>query len=124
MLGALHVLWFCHQPFFVPDDEVVWRVNSSYRPIVDAFRDRSLPMSLGITGGLLERIANLVPEFLEELRQAVEEGQLTLVGTAAHHPVLPWLSTNSARAQIAEDQRIRAKLDLPSLPVFWPTELA
>jgi hypothetical protein len=117
-------MWFAHQPFFVPDEEVEWRLNSSYIPLIDGFVERGIPFSFGMTGALLLRVSKLDPSFIELLQQHIKAGCISLLGTAAHHPFLPWLTTGSTAAQIEEDQSIRNKLGLNSLNVFWPPELA
>lgn len=120
----VHFIWFFHQPFFIPDREILWRIDSTYLPLLDALRDRSIKCSIGITGSLLERCATLRPDFILELARAIDENRISLLGTTAYHPVLPWLSSRSARAQILVDQEIKARLGLPVSKVFWPTELA
>jgi|GEM_PF-3608626 len=124
MLGRLHFIWFCHQPFFIPDEEVAWRVDATYVPLIDAFVERDLPFSLGLTGGLLERIAGLRPEFIAWLRTLLEEEKLSLIGSAYQHPLLPDLESRWAEAHLDEDLRVRRELALPSRAVLWPTELA
>ena len=120
----LHLIWFFHQPFFVPDNEILWRINSTYLPLIEALTERQIKFSLGLTSSLLERCAVLHPEFVRVLQHGSVNGNFTLVGTAAYHPVLPWLSGPSARAQILIDREVKARFDLPRANVFWPTELA
>ncbi|HTV32186.1 MAG TPA: hypothetical protein VME69_03665 [Methylocella sp.] len=113
-----------HQPFFISDEELSWRVDSTYFPLLEALRDRSIKCSVGVTGSLLERCAQLRPDFIEALLEAIQGDWIMLLGTAAYHPILPWLSTQSARAQILVDREVKARLGLPTSNVFWPTELA
>ena len=120
----LHLIWFFHQPFFVPDDEILWQINSTYMPLVEALTDRGIHFTLGITAGLLERCAALKPDFVQILQKGIEECKFTLIGTTAHHPILPWLSGRSSRAHILVDREVKARLGLPTAKVFWPTELA
>lgn len=120
----LHIIWFFHQPFFIPDDEIAWRVDSTYIPLLDALGERSIPCSLGVTASLLERCRTVRPGFINLLSQAVVERRVGLLGTAAYHPVLPWLSNHSARAQMHIDRAVKRQLGLEIVPVFWPTELA
>lgn len=120
----VHLIWFLHQPYFIPDDEILWRVDSTYLPLLDAIDDRSIRCSLGITAALLQRCATLRPDFIEMLSKAVTKGTIVLLGTAAYHPILPWLPTRSARAHIYIDQMVKAELGLQTERVFWPTELA
>jgi len=120
----LHFIWFAHQPFFIPDDEVRWRVHCSYVPLIDAFCERSIPFSFALTGALLERLQRIEPGFLELLRERHVAGDLLIAGAPAHHPMLPWLSTNAGRAQIRVDREVREAIGLPRADVLWPTELA
>lgn len=120
----LHLIWFFHQPFFVPDDEILWRINSTYLPLIEALTAREIKFSLGLTASLLERFAALHPEIVGVLQNGAASGKFTLIGTTAYHPVLPWLSGRSARAQILVDREVKARFDLPRANVFWPTELA
>ena len=120
----IHLIWFFHQPFFVPDDEILWRINSTYLPLIDALTSRGIRFSLGLTASLLERSAILYPRFVEVLQKGAATGNFSLMGTTAYHPVLPWLSGKSARAQILVDREVKARFNLPRAKVFWPTELA
>lgn len=120
----LHFAWFIHQPYFIPDEEVQWRIDSTYIPLLDAFRERSIRISLGITGGLLERCVSLRPAFVDEILKAAQDGAIMLLGSAADHPVLPWLSINSARAHLSHDRAIKEKCGFARSEVLWPPELA
>jgi len=122
-MRRIHVVWFAHQPFFIPDDEVRWRVHCSYVPIVDAFCERAIPFSFALTGALLERLQRIEPEFVDLLRQCHETGALTILGAPAHHPMLPWLSTTAARAHIVADRQVREAMNFPRAAALWPTEL-
>ena len=124
MYSPVHLIWFCHQPFFIPDDEIVWRINSSYEPIIDAFVERELPLTMGISGGLLERIFDLKPSFVDWLRDLIAQRKLSILGTAYYHPLLPSLVEPWALTHILEDSRVRSALELPTLNILWPTELA
>ena len=120
----LHLVWFAHQPFFIPDAELVDRVHSTYIPIVDIHVERQIPISLGITGGTLERISKLVPEFISSLKDAMADGWIDCIETAAFHPLLPELDRYWVNKQIEYDKKIKRTLGISTVPVFWPTELA
>ncbi len=124
MKRQLHLVWFCHQPFFVPDEEILWRVNSSYVPLLDALSERRIPFSFAMSGSLLRRVAELSPYCVDAIQAYSDAGLLSMVGTAACHPILPWLTNAWAREQLESDKRARAELQLPSSDAFWPTELA
>ncbi len=124
MTKKLHLIWFCHQPFFIPDHEILSRVHSTYFPVLDAHIERNIPITFGMTAGTLERINSLVPDFIVFLRAAIAAGNIKLLGTAAFHPILPELGRIWLDRQIEYDKNTRANLDLQSIPLFWPTELA
>src|SRR6056297_3860781 len=111
----VHLIWFAHQPFFVPDDELINRVYSTYFPILDIHAERDIPVSFGITGGTLERISRLVPEFVPFLRELVRDGWVDCIGTAAFHPLLPELDRYWIDRQLEFDKELKESLRLPVL---------
>jgi len=117
-------VWHAHQPFFIPDDEIRWRVDASYIPLIDAFTSRKLPLALSITSGTLERIEHLRPDFIDELRNHINCGSITLLGSLAHHPILPRLTTEFAKLHIDQDLTKKKELGLKTASILWPTELA
>ena len=115
--------WHVHQPFFVPDQEVLSWVAESYRPLLALHRERQIPFCLNVSGGLLRRLAELAPDFVAELAQAAENGDVELLGSGMYHPLLPLLPAERARAQIEGDLRAKREL-LGRTPVgFWPADL-
>lgn len=121
--NKIHFIWQIHQPFFIGDKELDWRIHSTYIPLIDALKERQIPFSLNITGSTLERMAIAFPELIIELKNLIEYGTISFLGSAAFHPILPWLPTKSALAQIKYDNDIKNHLDLKISDVFWPTEL-
>lgn len=121
---SIHFVWLMHQPFFIPDDEIAWRVDSTYTPLLDSLFERNITASIGITGSLLVRCANIRPEFVDLLRRACNEKRIQIMGTGNYHPFLPYLSTASADTQIRIDRDIKKSLGLILSNVFWPNELA
>lgn len=101
----IHLVWQVHQPFFIPEKELIWRVNSSYLPLIDALKQRKVPFSLNITGGTLERLSKSCPTFISELKVCIKKGIFTFLGSAAYHPILPFLPTASLKAQLKKTQR-------------------
>ncbi len=119
-MRRLALVWHIHQPFFVPDEEVLEQLADSYRPLLSVHREHGVPLTLNVTGGLLERLARLAPDFVRELGgEGVE-----IVASGMFHPLLPLLPTERAAAQMAAD--IASKMrHLGRAPRgFWPTDLA
>ncbi len=121
---SLHLVWHIHQPFFIPEDEVRWRFDSSYIPLIDALSERKIPCSINITGSTLRGASKLCPEFVDILRDYLGTTRSVLLGSAAYHPILPWLTTKSALAQIRLDRNVKQGLGFSTGDIFWPTELA
>jgi alpha-amylase/alpha-mannosidase (GH57 family) len=121
MLG---LVWHLHQPFFIPDREVQRRARESYRPLLRAHIDQEVPLVVNVTGSLLERLVELAPEVVDDLQVLADRGNLELLGSAFHHPVLPLLGRSHVREQLRRDRAVK-RAALGTEPVgFWPTELA
>ncbi|MBC8466113.1 hypothetical protein H8D57_03715 [bacterium] len=122
--NSIHFIWHIHQPFFIPEDELNWRISSSYIPLIDALSERNIACSINITGDTLRRIAALSPPFINLLKDYLNKTTSIMLGSAACHPSLPWLSRSSAKAQVRFDREVKELLGFPFCDVFWPTELA
>jgi alpha-amylase/alpha-mannosidase (GH57 family) len=119
----LSLIWHVHQPFFVPDEEVLEQLICSYRPLLALHRELGVPLSLNICGGLLERLATLAPAWIEGLRTAIDGGLVELLGSGKFHPLLPLLPHERARAQVRADLEAKARILHVEPQGFWPTDL-
>jgi hypothetical protein len=117
-------VWHLHQPFFVPDTEVLDRVRESYLPLVRLHSQFDMPLTLNITGYLLHRLELIAPSFLDEVRSGVNAGNIEITASGYSHPLLPLLPPDRARYQIDADLSVKQRL-LDVCPLgFWPTDLA
>ncbi len=124
MTRDLVLIWHVHQPFFVPDDEVLEQVQRSYEPLLAVHEaSPSRPLALNVCGGLLRRLARLAPGWVARLRAAVEAGHVEPLGSGMFHPMLPMLPVPRARAQILADADTKEELLGVRPRGFWPTDL-
>ena len=122
MSRDLALVWHIHQPFFVPDAEVLEQLVESYRPLLALHRELSLPFTLNVCGGLLSRLARLAPDWVGELRGELDAERVELVGSGMFHPMLPLMPYERARRQIEADLEAKRAL-LGAAPAgFWPTD--
>lgn len=120
---TLALFWHIHQPFFVPDAELREQVVESYLPLLELHERMRVPLSLNVSGGLLARLPALAPELVSRLRSGIDDGWLELVGSGAHHPLLPLLTPERARAQVAADVEVKKRVLGASPRGFWPADL-
>lgn len=120
---SIALFWHIHQPFFVPDAEVVEQVTESYLPLLELHERLELPFSLNVSAGLLVRLEALAPELVERLRRAHESGLVELVASGAFHPMLPLLPFERARRQIAFDVEAKRRILSCTPRGFWPADL-
>lgn len=117
-------IWHIHQPTFIPDSEVVRQVNESYKLILQIHEELAAPLTLNITGALIERIAKLQPDILKTILRLKNKKLLALTGSGYYHPLIPLLSPEYAKRQIEKDISAKRKiLKQKYFKGFWPTDL-
>lgn len=121
---AISFIWHIHQPTFIPDSEVIRQTNESYRPILQIHEDLSAPLTLNMTGALIERIVKLQPDLLKTVLRLKNKKLLSLTGSGYYHPLIPLLSPEYAEMQIIKDMEIKSEtFGQKHLQGFWPTDL-
>ena len=123
MSRELVLAWHVHQPFFVPDEEVLEQIERSYAPLLALHEELEVPFSLNVCGALLERLERLAPAWVERLRGLIERGLVEPLGSGKCHPMLPLLPLARARAQIVADAAIKERVLGVTPAGFWPTDL-
>jgi len=118
------MVWHIHQPLFIPNDEVLRQIHESYRIIIQTHKSLAIPLTLNITGALLERFASLDPKIINDINELVQNNLLELTGTGYYHPMLPLLSESDAVAHIKKDKQLKKRIfSRAQLSGFWPTDL-
>ena len=90
-----------HQPIGNFDGVFEQSFQESYSPflnILDEFSD--IRFSLHTSGSLLEWLVTAHPEYIDQLRQMVQRGQVEIVGGAFYEPILPNIPRRDRIGQI------------------------
>lgn len=97
--------------------------RDSYAPfldLIDEFRD--IPVSLHSSGCLLEWIVEQKPEYIERLRNAVERGQVEIMGGGFYEPILPMIPKRDRVGQIRTYTRYLEDLFPAKIRGMWIPE--
>ena len=85
-------------------------VNQCYRPILELVNSSDrFCFTANINLSLLELLDNSFTDVIEGFREAVEKGKIELMGSPAHHPILPLIPEFLQRAQIQADKEDKQK---------------
>jgi predicted glycosyl hydrolase (DUF1957 family) len=88
-------------------------------------RYKNFKCSLNVTGSLIEKLAEVRPDLLEKLKQAVDRGQVEMTGSSKYHALLPMLSEREIKRQIELNQEVLAKhFKLAKINGFYLPEMA
>lgn len=78
-----------HQPIGNFDDICHQAVNDAYKPFLDVLSDfPGIALTLHNSGSLLEWLVEHRPEYLDQIRDLVERGQLEIIGGPFYEPIL------------------------------------
>jgi len=98
---SLALVIHAHQPVGNFDHVIEEAYQKSYAPFVRALEAHpQIRVSLHFSGILLEWLEKLHPEYLRQLRELVERGQIELVGGGYYEPILPVIPDADKIAQL------------------------
>ena len=123
--GRLHFAFaiHLHQPVGNFDHVFEDHLTGVYRPLLDAIhRHGAYPISLHVSGPLLDWIERHAPDFLDDLGERAAEGHIELLASGRYEPILAALSTEDRVEQVEwmrADLRRRFGVEAPGL---WLTE--
>ncbi len=90
-----------HQPVGNFDGVFEAAYQDSYAPFLDVLADYpQIPISLHMSGCLLEWLEKAHPEYVERVRELVERGQIEIVGGAYFEPILAGIPKRDRVGQI------------------------
>ncbi|MXX67957.1 MAG: DUF1925 domain-containing protein [Gemmatimonadales bacterium] len=116
---AIHL----HQPVGNFDHVFEDHLTGVYRPLLDAIhRHGAYPISLHLSGPLVDWIERHAPDFLDDLGERAAEGHIELLASGRYEPILAALSTADRVEQVEwmrADLRRRFGVETPGL---WLTE--
>jgi predicted glycosyl hydrolase (DUF1957 family) len=105
-----------YQPWWQYREVLRRIVDECYRPIFGWLRHhQGFALSANINWSLLELLERGgYDDVIEAIQACLVGGQLELLGTAAHHPILPLISEAETNRQIKLDRHGKLTLGLPS----------
>ncbi|MYH10776.1 MAG: DUF1925 domain-containing protein [Gemmatimonadales bacterium] len=116
---AIHL----HQPVGNFDHVFEDHLTGVYRPLLDAIHwHGAYPISLHLSGPLVDWIERHAPDFLDDLGERAAEGHIELLASGRYEPILAALSTADRVEQVEwmrADLRRRFGVETPGL---WLTE--
>ncbi|MDO8523362.1 MAG: hypothetical protein Q7S12_03725 [bacterium] len=116
-LDVLHVVLGLHwyQPHTQKRTVLKKIIENSYLPILAAIEDVcSGSIACDIAGSLILQLAEEAPEVIEKISALKKAGKITLVNTAAYHPILPLVPANFAENQLLVNENILRQCGLLS----------
>ena len=116
---AIHI----HQPIgnFGGVFENAYR--DSYAPFLDILREyRQIPVSLHISGSLLEWLVDAHGEYIDSLRALTERGQVEIVGGPFYEPILAGIPSSDRIGQITAYSRYLEQLFGTKVRGMWMPE--
>ena len=92
-----------HQPVGNFDDVMEASHQDSYAPFLDILREYpEIPISLHISGSLLEWQTAAHPEYIERVRDLVDQGRIEILGGAFYEPILGNIPRRDRLGQIRQ----------------------
>jgi hypothetical protein len=112
------MVWYYHQPTVSTDAEVNDMLLTSFLPLVRSHAATSRKVTIAITGVLVDRIARIAPNTLNEFRALLDSGVCELAGTTYHEVLPPFVPIRYLKRQIERD--LTAKWShLRQIPTFF-----
>jgi hypothetical protein len=118
--GRLFLAWYYHLPAVAGDDEVdeVWR--TSLEPLLRTHTELAIPANVALTGALLARLAEVIPDAVRTLRTAVESGMCHALGTTAYEILPALLPPSHVRRHLERDLALKVEFLGVTPHVFYP----
>ncbi len=90
-----------HQPVGNFDGVFEDAYNDSYTPFLDVLDQfPGIPISLHVSGSLMEWLVKAHPEYIERLRQSIDKGQIEILGGPFYEPILSCIPGRDRVGQI------------------------
>ncbi|HID20844.1 MAG TPA: alpha-amylase, partial [Planctomycetaceae bacterium] len=103
MTGRIRLVLVIHNHQPIGNFEGVFEAayQDSYAPFLDVLEEYpQIPISLHISGSLLEWLVESHPEYIDRVRLLVERGQIEIVGGAFFEPILAGIPRRGRIGQI------------------------
>ncbi|MCH8829463.1 MAG: alpha-amylase, partial [Planctomycetes bacterium] len=112
-----------HQPVGNFDGVFADACRDSYSPFLDVLDEfPEIPLSLHLSGSLLEWLVQNRPEYVERVRGFVERGQIEILGGAFYEPILAGIPRRDRIGQIAAYSRFLQQTFGTNVRGMWVPE--
>lgn len=111
-----------HQPVGNFDGVIEEAYQDSYLPFLEVLKDYpELPISLHTSGCLMEWLDEHHPEYLDQVRELVERGQIEIIGGPFYEPILASIPRHDRVGQIrAYSQFLKSRLGVDVKGMWVP----
>ena len=94
---AIHI----HQPIGNFDGVFEDAYRDSYAPFLEVLRENpKIPVSLHVSGSLLEWLVEAHPEYIDGVRELAERGQIEVIGGPFYEAILAGIPSQIGRAHV------------------------
>jgi len=101
---ALGLHWY--QPYSQKIEVLKKIAEESYGPILNSIEKKCLgTVNCDIAASLILQLAKHAPQILERIVKLKNRGKISLVNTAAHHPILPLVPPEYAERQLEQNKK-------------------
>ena len=101
---ALGLHWY--QPYTQKPEILKKIAEESYIPILNSIERNCLgTINCDIAASLIFQLASGAPEVLERFRKLKDHGKISLVNTAAYHPILPLVPSEYGKRQLEKNKK-------------------
>jgi hypothetical protein len=113
-------VWYYHMPWVCDDAEVADLARESLGPLLHIHETLAAPVTLAISGALVERLSKVAPMLLERLSKLSRAGLVEIAG-AFYYEVLPAVLTTAELARhIAADIAVKHEFLETTPTTFLP----
>jgi 4-alpha-glucanotransferase len=91
-----------HQPVGNFDSVFEQAYREAYRPFLDVFESYELPISLHVSGPLMEWLDERHPEYIDRLARFVAAGRIEIIGGPFYEPILTMIPSRDRVGQITD----------------------
>lgn len=112
-----------HQPIGNFDGVFEQAYQDSYKPFLDLLAEfPSLAITLHNSGSLLEWLVEHRPEYLDQIRELADRGQIEIIGGPFYEPILASIPQRDRIGQIQQYSRYLEKLFGQPVRGMWVPE--
>ena len=79
--GRILLCWYYHAPSVMSDQDVADQIRESLEPLLRAHRQLNCPVTLALSGSYVDRLSNIRPDVIEDIRTGIERNMVEVAGS-------------------------------------------